>query len=1085
MHVIPYRRLILISCLISVLGFQFWAGSRYPALNEKLMMGAATPLAGLAFSPLWSIAPDATLLQRILYETVNWIHTNRQGMTFGVLFGAALMTLLGLFSGRAFRSRLGNTLAGVLIGAPMGVCVNCAAPIAKGMRSAGARAETMLATMVSSPTLNVIVLSMLFSLFPVYVAAIKIGLTLLFILVVIPWLTRHLDTRSGSTGAADMGGARLEYRWMLPSAPAITSAAAPDQASSTWPQALRWLIRTYTTHLWFICRTTLPLMLLAGVFGAVLITLVPLETLADLLPTEGHRRVALALMGVALLGVFLPVPMSFDVIATAVLMQAGLPIQYTVALLVTLGAFSIFPFFIVWQSLSLRLAASLFLALAGLGVAGGMLARQYQQWDNERQQLLFFDVFGRANAALQGPKLMRIGGETRQAVTSTELLPQLRQGATRAQPWRAAVDGISVDRVQMSTPSALANGTPRPQRLFTRLEGNQIGLDEPQQFSVRSFHQPSNLFRGIASGDVHNDGWSDILLTSESGLSLYANRQGRGFVLQQIDISALQGFHVVNAALVDLNNDGWLDIFLATYRHGNHLIYNDKGQFAASGMHRLPDIGPQTAMAGAAAFGDLHGDGRLDIVLGNWQPPCRAFMPCQDRRSNNFVLRNRGGQFQLHQPFPDIPGRQTLNLLLSDINQDGRLDLIIGNEAEEPDYFFLGDARGGFRPIVRSQGMIPHTTGSTMSITSADVNNDLSPEIYLGQITDMSEKNRQQSRPTGMQTCDEITDAGQRTHCQQVMRMHQVLPSQVNKRTVFSCLSGDAQDFREDCMAHAMLLKAVQDGPQDLCAHFHEKWEAFGHICRQAYLEAPESESGNPRRNKLYGPHRAGWAETIPVERKHNVLLSATGEGRFVDVAADMGVTIAGFTWSARFADLDNDEFVDLYAVNGWLSERTQQSHLWFRNQQGKRFVDMTQEAGLTSFLATSAYTYVDIDNDGDLDIVAIPIVGPILVYVNNSTSNRIAFELRDQIGNRFGVGSTITLHYGPGGTRHQMREVQASGGFVSFDAPMAHFGLGEHTRVERVEVRWSTGERSVLEGDFRAGARYAIHRTPAGQTRR
>ena len=1078
--------MILIGSLMALLAFEFWAGSRYPALNEKLMMGVATPLAGLAFSPLLAVAPDETVLRRILFETINWVYTNRQGMTFGVLFGAALMTLLGQLQRRAFRSRFGNTLAGLLIGAPLGVCVNCAAPIAKGMRSAGARVETMLAAMVSSPTLNVIVLTMLFSLFPVYIAVIKIGLTLVFILVAIPLLTRFLPGTALTGAGLDAGLARLDKPAALPTVGEDPKPGPLADGDSTWSAALRWLVKTFASNLWFICKTTLPLMLLAGFLGAVLITLLPLEAMADLLPTEGRKRIALALFGLALLGVFLPVPMSFDVIATAVLWQAGLPTQYAVALLLTLGAFSIFSFFIVWQSISLRMAASLFLALAGLGVAGGIAARGYQDWDNERQERLFFDVFSRSTASLQGPKVTQIGGETRQEMSADELLTQLQSGAMLPQQWLAGQDGISVQRIALQAPSATGQALPQGGKLFTRLEGKQIGLDEPHMFSVRTFHQPSILFRGIASGDVHNDGWADILLTSESGLSLYANRQGKGFVQQRIDIAALKGFHVVNAALVDLNNDGWLDIFFSTWRHGNFVIYNSKGVFAGSGLHKLPDVGAQPAMAGAAAFGDLYQDGRLDIVLGNWQPPCRAFMPCQDRPSNNFVLRNTGGQFKPEQPFPDVPGRQTLNLLLSDINNDGKLDLIIGNEGPEPDFFFLGDAQGGFRPIVRAQGLIPHTTSSTMSIASADVNNDLLPEIYLGQITEITEKSKHLSRPTGAQTCQEIMDAGQRSKCEQVMQMHQILPSQVNKRNVFSCLSSDANDFREDCIAHSLLLKAIQDGPQDQCELFQDRWEAFRHICRQAYREAPEPEGGNPRRNKLYGPHRAGWAETIPVIHNHNVLLTPVADGRFADVAGDMGVKIAGFTWSARFADLNNDGFVDLYAVNGWLSERTQQSHLFFQNQQGKRFVDMTQEAGLTSFLATSSYTYVDIDNDGDLDIVAVPVVGPVLVYLNNSTSNRVAFELRDQIGNQFGIGSKITIHYGPGGARHQMREMQASGGFISFDAPITYFGLGEHRQIERVEVRWSTGERSEIRGDFQAGARYVINRaSTAANTRR
>src|SRR5262249_44322257 len=112
-----------------------------------------------------------------------------------------------------------------------------------------------------------------------------------------------------------------------------------------------------------------------------------------------------------------------------------------------------------------------------------------------------------------------------------------------------------------------------------------------------------------------------------------------------------------------------------------------------------------------------------------------------------------------------------------------------------------------------------------------------------------------------------------------------------------------------------------------------------------------------------------------------------------------------------------------------------------------------------------------------DLDIVAVPISGPVLVYVNNSKKNRIAFELRDLAGNRFGIGSKIVIRYGPGGARHQLREIQASGGFISFDAPIAYFGLGEFQAVDSVEVQWSTGERSEIRGDFRAGARYVVRR--------
>jgi len=82
----------------------------------------------------------------------------------------------------------------VAVGTPLGVCVNCAAPVAKGMHDGGARLETTLATMFSSPTLNIVVLTMLFSMFPLYLVVIKLTLTLTFILVVVPLLARWVFT---------------------------------------------------------------------------------------------------------------------------------------------------------------------------------------------------------------------------------------------------------------------------------------------------------------------------------------------------------------------------------------------------------------------------------------------------------------------------------------------------------------------------------------------------------------------------------------------------------------------------------------------------------------------------------------------------------------------------------------------------------------------------------------------------------------------------------------------------------------------------------------------------------------------------
>ena len=113
----------------------------------------------------------------------------------------------------------------------------------------------------------------------------------------------------------------------------------------------------------------------------------------------------------------------------------------------------------------------------------------------------------------------------------------------------------------------------------------------------------------------------------------------------------------------------------------------------------------------------------------------------------------------------------------------------------------------------------------------------------------------------------------------------------------------------------------------------------------------------------------------------------------------------------------------------------------------------------------TGSYTYFDYDNDGDLDIAALPQTGPLLFYRNNSSLNSIAFELRDSVSNSHGIGSKITIRYGGNEKLAQYREIQAGGGFISYDAPRAYFGLGEFDTIDSIEIAWSDGAVSKIDG--------------------
>ena len=276
-----HKRLIIIGLLMACIAFNFWGGSRYPALNDKATMGSETRLEdSLSFEVLLEIQEGDSVTKRIAYSTVNWVNTNKQGMTFGVLFAGAFLTLLRMLRRRSFKSSYANALMGFVIGTPLGVCVNCAAPVAKGLHEAGTRLEITLSTMFSSPTMNIVVLTMVFTIFPFYLVMIKLVSTLIFILLLIPLMSRYLFHKETL--------ATHESPYVAPDEPlnCAVGTAVDVSLKESWPQALLVTGRELLKNLWFIVIRTVPLMFLAGLLGAVFVTLFPLNSfIASELPS--------------------------------------------------------------------------------------------------------------------------------------------------------------------------------------------------------------------------------------------------------------------------------------------------------------------------------------------------------------------------------------------------------------------------------------------------------------------------------------------------------------------------------------------------------------------------------------------------------------------------------------------------------------------------------------------------------------------------------------------------------------------------------------------------------------------------------
>jgi uncharacterized membrane protein YraQ (UPF0718 family) len=321
------------------IGLYFWVDSRYPALLKKLHSGKGIQVKGaLSFDALMPVTPAMSLMTRIGHTTVNWMWTNRIGMTFGMCFGAAMLTLLATLPRIRLHSTAGNTLLGAVGGVPLGVCANCVAPIGRSLFVAGASPHTVLATMISSPTLNVIVLAMAFTLFPLPVALVRLAVPLI-LLMLVPVILRNT----------------------APAAAARYTAALP---TGLW-RPVGFTLTSYLKNLGKLALATIPLMIVAAFLGAVFAEIFPASYIPGTVSVVGIVLVALA-------GTFLPVPMAFDVALAFLLMARGVPMPYVVTLLCTLGAFSIYSVLILGRTISWRTAFAVFAAVASLGILAGV-----------------------------------------------------------------------------------------------------------------------------------------------------------------------------------------------------------------------------------------------------------------------------------------------------------------------------------------------------------------------------------------------------------------------------------------------------------------------------------------------------------------------------------------------------------------------------------------------------------------------------------------------------------------------------------------------------------------------------------------
>ncbi|MBT7454062.1 MAG: hypothetical protein HN796_09245, partial [Gemmatimonadetes bacterium] len=185
-------------------------------------------------------------------------------------------------------------------------------------------------------------------------------------------------------------------------------------------------------------------------------------------------------------------------------------------------------------------------------------------------------------------------------------------------------------------------------------------------------------------------------------------------------------------------------------------------------------------------------------------------------------------------------------------------------------------------------------------------------------------------------------------------------------------------------------------------------------------------------------------------------MLLNLGDGQFLDVLDASGLSAlgSGDLRGPGLADFDNDGDLDLL---------TARPHFLFLNDGDGLFVDQTSQSGIKRSISTSV-SIGDYDGDGFLDVVASQGRNPSPPYrlLFNNTGNANHWLRVDLVGiesNRGAIGARLVTR---SGDLQQIREISGGTGYEQNER-IVHFGLANATMVDRLEIRWPSGQVDEL----------------------